>query len=253
MHRARILDTVSTEGYTRRVETYSLRWEILDFINLEASWGGAYVNPKNSLPVITDWSHNWRDTLQFQMDRNIFLHDNMSGTSLVTDVAKTTYHNMRLNVTLQGVTEHLKFTQLLYAMAGQHKAFQTATLMDAMTPLYDIRQDQGAIIIKQMGYTLMGGVLQDLRTWIVIELLNGTKYYTRVISTRVLDGEEWLFTENTFGNIPKDNVRRICWCPVSRLGSDSVEIQHQTDINGVSEVVLAVRGFNSRRKATPIA
>lgn len=253
LHRARILDTVSTEGYTRTVEKYSVRWEILDFINLEPSWGDAYVNPKNALPVITSWSHNWRDTLQFQMDRNVFLHDNMSGTSLVTDVAKTSYHNMRINVTLQGVTEHLKFTQLLYAMAGQQKAFQTSIMMDAMTPLYDIRADQGAIIVKQMGYSLMGGVLQDLRTWLVIELVNGTKHYTRVISTRVLEGEEWLFTENTFGNIPKENVRRICWCPVSRLGSDSVEIQHQTDINGVSEVVLAVRGFNSRRKATPIA
>lgn len=251
--RARILEAASSEGYTRDVQKFSVRWEILDFLNLTADWGDAYVNPKTALPVLTDIIHNWRETLQFEMDRNIFMHDNMTGVSLVTDVAKTSFHTMRVNVMLRGVDEHRKFLALAYAMAGQHKAFQMSLQMDAITPLYDIRADQGAIIIRQMGYTLMGGVNQDLRTWIVIELNNGTKHYTRVISTRVLAGEEWLFTENTFGDIPKENVRRICWCPVSRLGSDSFDIQHHTDISGVSEVVLAVRGFRSRRKATPIA
>lgn len=251
--RARILETVSTEAYTRTVEKFTIRWEMLDFINLLASWGDAYINPKTSLPVISAIDHNWRETLQFELDRNVFLHDNMSGTSLVTDVAKTSYHTMRVNVMLRGVSEHKEFIALLYAMAGQHKAFQFSTKLDDLTPLYDIRPDQGAIIVKQFGYTLMGGVKQDLRTWLVVELNDGTRHYTRVISTRVLQGEEWLFTENTFGTIPLENIRRISWCPISRLGSDSVEVRHITDMSGVSEVVLAMRGFNSRRKAAPIA
>lgn len=252
LSRARLLDSASVEARTRRVAGYTLRWELLDYLNVEQSWGDTPINTKSGLHVMTGLKHNWRESLQFELDRVVFMHDNSAGITLVTDVGKNADQQMRINVTLNGREQHESFMKLIYAMSGQHQQFQMPTMMDELTLVADIDAAQGALAVKQTGYSMFGLVSQNIRQWIMIELNGGTRYFSRVISTRVLGGVEYLFLEQTFGNIKRKDVRLICWCPISRLGSDSVEITHRTDIEGVSEVVLAVRGFYDRRNAQPI-
>lgn len=252
LSRARLLDSASAEARTRRVAGYQLRWELLDYLNIEQSWGDTPINTKSGLHVMTGLKHNWRESMQFELDRAVYLHDNSTGVSIVTDVGKNSDQQMRVNITLNGREEHHEFMKLLYAMSGQHQLFQMPTLMDELTLVADIDAAQGALAVKQTGYSMFGAVTQNIRQWVMVELNNGTRYFSRIISTRVLAGVEYLFLEQTFGNIKRSAVKIICWCPVSRLGSDSVDITHHTDIEGVSEVVLAVRGFYARRNAQPI-
>lgn len=252
LSRARLLDSASVEAHTNRIAGYQLRWELLDYLKVEGSWGDNPINTKSGLRVITSMRHNWRETLEFDIDRTVSLHDNTTGVSLVTDVGKNSDQQMRVNVMLKGRKEHHEFFRLLYAMSGQHQQFQFPTRMQEVTLLTDIEAAQGALAIEPTGYSMFGAVTQDIRQWLMIELTDGTKYFSRVISTRTVEGVEYLFLEQTFGDIPRSKVKLVCWCPVSRLGSDSVEITHHTDIEGVSEVVLAMRGFYDRRNAQAI-
>lgn len=252
LSRARLLDSASVEARNRRVAGYQLRWELLDQLNVEQSWGDLPINSRSGLYVLTGMKHNWRESIKFELNREIFLHDNQVGKPLAIDVGKNTDQQMSVSVMLRGRAEHHKFLKLVYAMGGQHRLFQMPTRMNDLTLVADIDQQQGALAVKQTGYSIFGAVSQNIRQWVMIELHGGTRYFTRIISTRVIAGIEYLFMEQTFGNIPKSAVALICWCPISRLGSDTVEIKHVTDIEGVSEVVLAMRGFYDRRNAQPI-
>lgn len=252
LSRARLTDVGTIDAHTHRVAGYQIRWELLDPITVPGSWGDRPINARTNLPVLIRPLHNWKESAQFELNRNVFIHDNQTGISDYTDVGGNSTQLRRLNVLIQGRQAYREIVQLLHAMAGRHQTFHMPTAMDEVTLIADIDENQGALIIERSGYTLFDAVRQDIRQWVMVELVNGTRHFTRVISNRILGNEEWLFTEQTFGNIPRAQVRRIDWIPVSRLASDTIEIQHHTDLDGVAEVTLPIHSFYDRRNAQPI-
>jgi hypothetical protein len=116
----------------------------------------------------------------------------------------------------------------------------------------DISASQGAIIVARSGYNQYNLSQQAIRRDICIELYDGTKLFNTIISSRVVEDEEWLFLSETVPSLPLANVRRISYMPRSRLDIDAIEINRLTDADGASQVALTFKAIVERRNAPPI-
>lgn len=247
--RALINDAVTNEAKTGSAGTYQIRWQFLDFLNVAANWGDLPVNSKSSRRAVTDWGSNWGSSVSFQIDRTVYAHDNEIGIYSNTDVGGNSTQMWSTSLMVNGVEEYADLVRRLYAMSGQLTTFHMPTDTVDLTLVEDINPNAGAIAVKPTGYTTYNAISQNIRQWIMIKLYDGTTHFTRVISTSVRQGIEYLFLEQTVGTIAMSDVWEICWCPIARLATDTVEIVHHTDIMGVCEASLAVVGFYDRRVA----
>lgn len=77
----------------------------------------------------------------------------------------------------------------------------------------------------------------------MIETLSGERYYRRIIESAVDgSGRETLLLDAPLpAQVGLDDVLRICFMSLMRLDQDSIEIDHMTDIEGVSEVQVMFR------------
>jgi hypothetical protein len=77
----------------------------------------------------------------------------------------------------------------------------------------------------------------------MIETLSGERYYRRIIESAVdSSGRETLLLDAPLPvQVGLDDVLRICFMSLMRLDQDSIEIDHLTDTEGVSEVQVVFR------------
>jgi hypothetical protein len=245
----------SSTNYINRATDYQLRFRLTEAeVDFDAAWsydGTLFpVNQITNLPVI-NLRPNWRDNLEATFDRVIFQTDNDTGIPYVIDGGNQETQMWSLPLILNGPKQHYTLNQLLFAMAGQQMPFHAPTWMKDLTLTRDISAQDGAIIVEQVGYTYYGAIGQDIRRWIYIEKNDGTVIMNRIAGSSIEGNEEWLFLEQTIGNIAMKDIRVLCFMPYARQSTDTVEITHHTDINGVSECMLAFQGFIERRDGTP--
>lgn len=249
--RGSINDVVANDAVTSAAGTYQIRWQLLDFLNVTPDWGDALINPKSGRRVVHNWGTNWHNTLSFQVDRKVYDHDNDTGVFSSTDVGGNSTQMWSTSLMIHGVADYAAFQRRIHKMCGQYKTFHIPTDVVNLTLLDDIDPSSGAIAVRPTGYTAYGTISQNIRQWLMLRKFDGTTYFSRVISTSIRQGVEYLFLEQTIGAIAMRDIAAICWCPVGRLATDSIEIVHHTDIMGVCEVSLAVVGFYDRRIPSP--
>lgn len=247
-------DAVSNANHTSRASDYQVRFRLTQpETKINAAWsydGGAFpVNGITNLPVI-NISPNWRDTRDSTFDRIIFQTDNETGVPFVMDAGNQETQDWALPMMLRGLRQHHSFLEMIHAMAGQQMPFHAPTWMQDLILVRDVRGADGALIVERNGYSYYGGIGQDIRRWIYVKTRD-SEFINRIVGSRIEGGEEWLFLDQTIGDIPKDEILVLCFLPYSRMSTDTVEITHHTDLTGVSETTLAFRGFIERRNGTP--
>lgn len=248
-------DQVSTTNYTSKATDYQIRFRCTDAESFfQPSWAfNGKVFPTNgitNLPVI-NLRPNWRDSITHSFDRIIFQTDNQTGVPYTQDAGNQETMDWSLPLQLKGTHQYYSFLTLLFAMAGQQSPFHAPNWMRDFNLVKNINAADGYLAVEQTGYSYYAALTQDIRRWIYIELFNGTVFENRIVSSRAEDGIEYLYLDQTIGNIAKEDVRVLCFMPYCRLASDTVEIEHQTDLTGACEVMLALHGFIERRDGTP--
>ena len=246
--RARIEDIDSITRQTSDVATTSVSFTVIDGLDHKPAWEYVEKNDSTDMNVLTGIRNNWREATTLQMTRIVSVQDNSVSNSVVMDSGGDTSVTQRMSVMIHGREEYKKFLSLIYKLAGRYTQFQFPTRMHDIKVVKNIRHVDGHLVCEKSGYAQIKGSTQYVRQWFMITLYSGKKIFGRVISVDTDEDYDYLVLEQAVGNILLDDILMVCWCPISRLASDTVEIQHRTDLDGVAEAVLVINSFHDRRK-----
>lgn len=247
---ARILEQMSGTMLTDEVRQFQMRFQTLEAADYTTAWTFP-IYKRTNLPILT-WQGNYRENASLTYDRNVYQWDNQVGNIYSVDPGATSVIGDRRGYQVHGREQMHEFKSNIYKMAGRLKEFHMPTGHDEFELSRDPNESSGALVVYRSGYSQYDTAQQPVRRDILIELYDGTLWPNTIISTRVLEDEEWLFLSETIPSVPKEQVRRISYMPRSRLDIDAVEINHLADADGVSQVSLTYKAIAERRDAPPI-
>lgn len=183
------------------------------------------------------------EDLTSSYQRLLLTLDSGSAMPLLTDTAGRAFSVQGHRWLELGRTERSILRSLLYALAGRQKAVWLPTHADDLTMQGIIPELSTTLEVLNVGYTRFAGSKPGRRD-IRVELLDGTVFYRRITaSIEVGDDIERLALDSALGRlVVAAEVRRISWLVMCRLDSDTVEIEHMTDTEGVAATQLVFRG-----------
>lgn len=194
---------------------------------------------------------NWTDGTERGQQRLLSEFDPGTGKYAVEDTAMRPFPTIRLNWLLDGKSDHARFYSLMQAMRGRAVPVWVPTWMTDMRMTENLDADSSTITVARCGFTLAGGPIPE-RQDIMIELVDGRRFYRRILSSTMSGANEVIEIDNPLGvsASPKD-VLRISFMSLMRLDHDSIEIDHITDADGASEVQVTFRAAPDTRKPEP--
>lgn len=168
--------------------------------------------------------------------------DSGSSLPLVTDVARAALRVRDWKWLGNGRAEQAQFRSLLYALRGRQVPVWVPSHAEDLTVVAIIVDTAMTIDIAYCGYTRFGRFKPGRRD-IRIELFSGVNYHKRITGcTEISPGVERLQIDTAIGvAITPAQIRRVSWMALSRLTSDSVEIEHITDSEGIAACSLTFR------------
>jgi hypothetical protein len=130
---------------------------------------------------------------------------------------------------------HTWFRSLLYTLCGRCSPIWVPSWASDLKPVAIIPASGTVMTIEWAAYTLFGlGQVnrQDLR----IELVDGTVLYRRVVDATEYASTEALTLSSALSvsSIQPGAIRAVSFMALSTLASDSVEIDHATDADGLA-------------------
>ena len=168
-------------------------------------------------------------------ERMLLELDNVSGIPSVLDTADAAFATQAHRWVLDGVTQRSDFRSLLYTLRGRQVAVWLPTHSDDVHLAATVTAVTLTVPIENIGYTrfaLGQGGRQDIR----IELRNGSVLYRHITNAIEIDAStEQLSIDTALGVVvtPAD-IRRISFMMLARSDSDTTEIHHVTDVQGVA-------------------
>lgn len=167
--------------------------------------------------------------------------DNLSGRPLLVDSANASFLLFQYRWFLVGSEQHRAFYAWLNLLNGRQKAVWLPTFSDDLQLIKAISGTR--LEVANCGYTKFGQG-QNGRQFVQIELTNGERFYRKIISSEELGTAERLTLDESFVNsIPLSLVKRISFMSLCRLNSDTVNIVHHNDIQGLSAAEMTFRGI----------
>lgn len=193
-------------------------------------------------PVIEDRPDETEDLtssfqrLQTELDSGMSL-------PLLTDVAGLALTMLGYRWLGMGRAQRSAWRSLIHALRGQQQALWAPTFADDLTLLSIISPTGVAIDVENVGYSRFGQQRPGRRD-IRIELLDGTVFHRRITASSELDTEtERLVIDGALGRqVTPNQIGRISWISLCRGASDTVEIEHITDSEGLASSSLTFRG-----------
>lgn len=247
---AQIREELGGTQLTDAVRQFQLRFYTIEAAAYTTAWTFP-IYERTNLAVL-NWIPNYREQMNLTYDRVSYTWDNQVGNPYVNDPGATATTNEKYGYTIYGRDAMHDFKTNIYKMAGRWRELHVPTGHDEFVLTRDVDSEQGALIVARSGYNQYALSQQAVRRDIIIEMYSGAVLYNTIISSRVVEDEEWLFLSETIASVPKEQVRRISYMPRSRLDIDSVEINRLTDADGASQVALTFKAIAERRNAPPI-
>ncbi|TBU75191.1 hypothetical protein [Phytopseudomonas daroniae] len=168
--------------------------------------------------------------------------DNGSAMPLFTDVANRPLSLCGHRWIDLGRAQRAALRSFIYAMNGRQAAVWVPTHADDVT-LLDVVTDTGTTLdVANIGYTRFASAKPGRRD-IRIELHDGTVFHRRITGSTELGLDvERLVIDSAFGRqVEVNDVARISWMTLCRLNSDTVEIEHETDSEGVASCAFVFK------------
>lgn len=172
--------------------------------------------------VLTDRSVVLGD-LSERIVRPVDVFDNGSGP-MTTDQLRG-YPDRTETVTFDPLNRHDAWTmrKWLHARRGRQRTFWVPSWNEDIVLVADVLASDLTIEVRNIGYSLYYGV-----TDVMVDLVNGTRIFKRILSGNVnAGGNEVLDLESSFGiNIARTDVVRISLMKHVRFDSDRLELGH---------------------------
>lgn len=167
--------------------------------------------------------------------------DNVSGRPLLVDNANASFSLFQYRWFLAGSEQHQAFYAWLNLLNGRQKAVWLPTFSDDLQLVNAISGTR--LEVANCGYTKFGQG-QNGRQVVQIELTNGERFYRKIVSAQEFGKAERLTLDELFlHSIPQSLVKRLSFMSLCRLNSDTVNIVHHNDIQGLSTVEMVFRGI----------
>lgn len=217
----------------------NVSFQALDGVNLPSL---AHADEFLGYPVLT-LAPNDSDDLTHSYQRLQQQLDNLSGRPLLVDSANASFSLFQYRWFLHGVEQHQQFYAWLNLLNGRQKAVWIPTFSDDLQLLNAIQSAGKTFDVAYCGYTKFGQN-QNGRQHIIIKLKNGQNIYQKIVSSQEINDFERLTIAEPFTQsiLPSD-VISIEFMTLCRLNSDTVNIVHHNDIQGLSTVEMVFRGI----------
>lgn len=194
---------------------------------------------------------DWDDAVDRGQQRLFETFEVEVGTSLRVDTANRPFPTQTHKWVLDGVDDHATFYALMQALRGRAVPVWVPTWMYDMNLNATATAGATTIVVDRCGFTQAGGPRPE-REDIMIETVGGDRLYRRILSSATdLSGREVLLLDSALPiSLARESVLRICFMSLMRLDQDSIDIEHLTDLEGVSEVQVTFRAAPNLRIAT---
>lgn len=192
-------------------------------------------------PVLTDKPNETND-LTHSHERLIQSLDNSTGRFLKVDTARAAFQVYQYAWMTHGRQQQASLKNLFYSLRGSQKAIWVPTFSDDLTVLSNNVSTTNSLTIAFCGYTRFS--LNELsKRDIRIELKNGQILYRRIVAAAELSTtEELIELDQNFDNVNKNTVVSISFMSLCRLSSDTVNIEHINDSDGIAKCAVTWRG-----------
>ena len=177
------------------------------------------------------------------LERMTLMLDNKTGIPKRTDPSGQTFILQAHRSLLHGRAEHVAHRGLLYYLQGRFKALWVPSFADDLTVVTALVYTSPALTVRSTGYARFG-ITSKTRRDIRIELHDGTTFHRHIVAAAIIDAQtEQLEMDSPLDrNVSPGEVRRISYMTLCRLDQDAVEIQHDTDADGVAQSQFMLRG-----------
>lgn len=175
--------------------------------------------------------------------------DGESGLLLRYDTAGIDFTTQQHQWLSLGRQEHAELRTLFYYLDGKRSPLWLPTFADDFTLVEDVLATDDALVVERCGFTAYGGprVGRD-RLWIALR--DGTNIFREITgSSLAINGESIVLDSDVGTAFAVSDVARICFIALSRLDTDTVEINHHSDTEGASRVSLTFRSAPDIREA----
>lgn len=142
----------------------------------------------------------------------------------------------------QGRAQRAALRSFIYAMRGRQKTVWVPTHMSDLSLIAAAASTATSIDIANVGYTRFASAKAGRRD-IRIELHDGSVFFRRITASTELSADiERLAIDEAFGRVVlPSEVMRISWMSLCRFNGDSIEIEHQTDSEGVASCSMVFK------------
>lgn len=167
-----------------------------------------------------------------------------TGFARRTDTADTPATLQQHRWLLAGRPAQAGYRSLLYGLQGQFKALWLPTFSADLTVLAPISASSIAVDIAAVDYPRFGAGRVGRRD-IRIELVGGVAFHRRIDAASTLDDEtERLILDAALGvDVTVASIRRVSFMELSTQATDTTEISHRTDADGVAAAALVFRSI----------
>lgn len=191
---------------------------------------------------------DWADGIERGIDRLIDEFDNNVNAPERVDTASRPFPTQKFRWVLDTADEHSTFYALAQVLRGRATPVWVPTWMDDMRLVSPVAAISSTLVVSRNGFTMAGGVRPE-RQDIMIELMDGRRFYRRITGSAASTTTETIAIDNPIGEaISPASVLRVCFIMLMRLDHDSIEIEHLTDDIGVSEVEVTFRSAPNSRQ-----
>lgn len=188
---------------------------------------------------VMEWKPNWAEAPSASAENTILVTDNETSYPYLFDMIERSLRSQQARWSIHNREEYDKWRSMLYYLAGRSNPVWVPSWTSDLKLIANIGSGAATITVEWSGYTLYG-LNKPSSQDICIELTNGTKYYRRITNSTVSGNNEILTLNAAIPTAtPANTVRMISYVRLCTLASDSVEIEHLTDSEGVSECTLS--------------
>ncbi|MEO7067439.1 MAG: hypothetical protein ABI114_11060 [Rhodanobacter sp.] len=161
-----------------------------------------------------------------------------TGLPVVHDLPGLALRTQQSSWQLFGRAQHTWFRSLLYTLDGRRVPLWVPSFASDLQAVSPIAGSSTSMTVEWAGYTQFGKN-QPNRKDLRIELFDGTVLYRRITAALESDNTEILTLDSALASTSVDpaNIRAMSFMALSTLASDSVDIDHATDQDGVATAI----------------
>ncbi|OKR64411.1 hypothetical protein BH599_30035, partial [Pseudomonas aeruginosa] len=184
------------------------------------------------------------EDLSLSYQRLLDVLDNETGLPQFADQAGVGFpvHGFRWQT--EGREEHAALRSLLYALRGRQKAIWIPTHAADLVLVDTVAATSSVLDVELVGLARFFRADAPGRRDIRIELYGGQVFHRRILDVSELNVDvERMAIDSALGTVVRpSDVARISFMTLCRQDSDSVQITHETDTDGISTASTVFRG-----------